>query len=341
MTGLKQSFELGSLKLPHNIFYAPLAGCSDYPFRKMSRRYHKSLIYCEMVKMDAITRNDQGTFHILDYDHTMHPIGAQLCGSKPELAGKAAKIIEELGFDVIDLNCGCPVDKVTKDGSGSGLLKNPQLIGEILNEMVAAVKIPVTVKIRAGWDEESLAAVEITKIAEKAGAKAICIHARTRVQAYKGPAHWEWIRACKEAATSIKIIGNGDLMQPEDALRMYEATGCDAFLVARGTLGRPWISEEMVQYFGGEELKKRSLESCRTALMEHFEETLGYHHGRKAVIDMRRVGCWYLKKAQGTREFREKISRASSISEVAELIKHFPLVEGLAEDDSGEACDEC
>lgn len=341
MKGLKQSFELGSLKLPHNIFYAPLAGCSDYPFRRMSRKYHKSLIYCEMVKMDALTRNDQGTFHILDYDHTMHPIGAQLCGSKPELAGKAAKIIEELGFDVIDLNCGCPVDKVTKDGSGSGLLKNPQLIGDILNEMVAAVKIPVTVKIRAGWDEESLAAVEITKIAEKAGAKAICIHARTRVQAYKGPAHWEWIRACKEAATSIKVIGNGDLMQPEDALRMYEATGCDAFLVARGTLGRPWISEEMIQHFLGNPFSKMSLEACRTALMQHFEETLSYHHGRKSVIDMRRVGCWYLKKAQGTREFREKISRATSISEVASLIANFHLIEAQTEEGAQESCDEC
>lgn len=341
MKGLKQEFELGKLKLPHNIFYAPLAGCSDYPFRKMSRRYHKGLIYCEMVKMDALIRNDQGTFHILDYDSSMHPIGAQLCGSKPELAGKAAKMIEELGFDVIDLNCGCPVDKVTKDGSGSGLLKNPRLIGEILNEMVSAVKIPVTVKIRAGWDEENLVAEEITKLAEKAGAKAICIHARTRVQAYKGPAHWEWIRACKEAASTIKVIGNGDLMKPEDALRMHEATGCDAFLVARGTLGRPWISEEMVSFFLGNEPKKMNLEACRTALMEHFEETLGYHHARKSVIDMRRVGCWYLKKAQGTRDFREKISRASSIEEVSDLIKHFPLVESTMDQGTEESCDEC
>ena len=128
-TPLKIPFKLGSITLPNNIFYAPLAGCSDYPFRQMSAKYRPGLIYCEMVKMDALVRNDQGTFHMLDYARKMHPIGGQICGSKPEIAGQAAKIIEDLGFDVVDLNCGCPVDKVTKDGSGSGMMKTPQLIG--------------------------------------------------------------------------------------------------------------------------------------------------------------------------------------------------------------------
>jgi tRNA-dihydrouridine synthase B len=150
MNYLKIPFQLGNITLPNNIFYAPLAGCSDFPFRKMSAKYRPGLMYCEMVKMDALIRHDQNTFHILDYDPSMHPIGGQICGSKPEIAGQAAKIIEDLGFDVVDLNCGCPVDKVTKDGSGSGMLKTPELIGEVLANMVAAVKIPVTVKIRAG-----------------------------------------------------------------------------------------------------------------------------------------------------------------------------------------------
>ena len=157
-------FQMGKKVLPSNIFYAPLAGCSDFPFRKMSAKYRPGLMYCEMVKMDALIRSDVNTFHLLDYDASMHPIGAQLCGSKPEIAGKAAKIMEELGFDVVDLNCGCPVDKITKDGSGSGMLKNPELIGEMVSNMIAAVKIPVTVKIRAGWDENSINAVEITRI---------------------------------------------------------------------------------------------------------------------------------------------------------------------------------
>lgn len=341
MTGLKKPFQLGSLLLPHNVFYAPLAGCSDFPFRRMSRRYHSGLIYCEMVKMDALMREDTGTYHILDYDHTMHPIGAQLCGAKPELAAASARRIEDLGFDVVDLNCGCPVDKVTKDGSGSGLLKNPDLIGTLIANMVAAVKIPVTVKVRAGWDENSINCAEITRIAEAAGAKAICIHGRTRMQAYKGPANRAWIRDAKAAAKKILVIGNGDLMNPEDAASMHQDTGCDAFLVARGTLGRPWIGEEMLAFMEGRPLASKSLEDCRRALLEHFEETLSYHHPRKAVIDMRAVGCRYLKKAVGTREFREKISRAQTVDEVRRLITEFQLVEATGQALEEGSCDEC
>src|SRR6185437_6206308 len=206
---LKKPFQLGNLTLPSNIFCAPLAGCSDLPFRRMTSKYRPGLIYCEMVKMDALVRHDPHTYRLLDFEADMHPIGGQICGSKPQYAGKSAKIIEELGFDVVDLNCGCPVDKVTKDGSGSGMLKTPELIGEILSNMTAAVKIPVTVKIRAGWDEKSLNAAEIVQIAEQAGAAAICVHGRTREQGYKGPANWDWIRECKRAAKKIQVIGNG------------------------------------------------------------------------------------------------------------------------------------
>lgn len=320
---MKKPFKLGNKELPSNIFYAPLAGCTDFPFRKMSAKYQPGLMYCEMVKMDALVRNDPNTFHILDYEAGMHPIGGQICGSKPQLAGQAAKIVEDLGFDVVDLNCGCPVDKVTKDGSGSGMLKNPELIGEVISNMVAAVKIPVTVKIRAGWDENSINAVEITQIAEKAGASAICIHGRTRQQAYKGDANWDYIKACKQAARNIKVIGNGDLFDPEAAIRMFEYTGCDAVLISRGMLGQPWIAEDILKLINGESLPLRSLESYRQALIEHFDYTLQYHHERRTVIEMRRVGCWYLKKSSGTREFREKISHAASIDEVRELLMKF------------------
>lgn len=330
MNPFKSPFQLGQLKLPNNVFYAPLAGCSDFPFRKMSAKYRPGLMFCEMVKMDALIRNDQGTFHILDYDKEMHPISGQLCGSKPELAGKAARMIEELGFDTVDLNCGCPVDKVTKDGSGSGMLKTPELIGEVLANMVAAVRIPVTVKIRAGWDELHINAPLITKIAEEAGAKAICIHGRTRKQAYKGPANWDYIKACKDVATSIKIIGNGDVTDGPSARRMFEYTGCDAVLVARGTMGQPWIIEDIIRYLKNEEVHERTLEECRQGLLEHFLYTLDYHHARRVAIDMRRVGCWYLKKSAGTRSFREAISRAQSVDVVKELILNFPI-EALSE----------
>ena len=320
-------FQLGSLTLPNNVFYAPLAGCSDYPFRKMSAQYRPGLMYCEMVKMDALVRHDQNTFHLLDYDKSMHPIGAQICGSKPEIAGQAAKIVEEMGFDVIDLNCGCPVDKVTKDGSGSGMLKTPELIGEVIANMVAAVRIPVTVKIRAGWDEKTINAPEITRIAEKAGAKAICIHGRTRQQAYKGPANWDYIKACKEVAKEIKIIGNGDIFSSHAADTIFAHTGCDAILVSRGTLGQPWIAEDILRQQIGLCPIPRSLEDCRQALYQHFLHTCDYHPARRVVIDMRRVGCWYLKRTSGTRAFRELISKADNLDTVRDLILNFPLQE--------------
>lgn len=343
MTLLTTPFQLGSLKLSHRIFYAPLAGCSDFPFRKMSAKYRPGLMYCEMVKMDALVRHDPGTFHILDYSIDMHPIGAQLCGSKPALAGQAAKIIEDLGFDVVDLNCGCPVDKVTKDGSGSGMLKTPELIGEVITNMVAAVKIPVTVKIRAGWDEHQINAEEIVKIAEKAGAKAICIHGRTRQQGYRGPANWDYIKACKQAANTILVIGNGDVVDGQSAEAIHAQTGCDAVLVARGTMGQPWIVEDIFRYLTGESVIERSLEDCRQALFEHFIYTQSYHHDHRVCVDMRRVGCWYLKKSSGTRLFRELISRAKSIQEIHDLILHFPLgemlcAEGLEQEQESNCC---
>lgn len=341
MSHFKSPFFLGDLELPNNIFYAPLAGCSDFPFRKMSAKYRPGLMFCEMVKMDALIRHDQGTFHILDFDKDMHPIAGQLCGSKAEIAGKAARIIEEMGFDSVDLNCGCPVDKVTKDGSGSGMLKTPQLIGEVLANMVAAVKIPVTVKIRAGWDEAQINAPLITQIAEQAGAKAICIHGRTRKQAYKGPANWDYIKSCKDVAKTIKIIGNGDVVDGPSAKRMFEHTGCDAVLVARGTMGQPWVIEDIVRFLKEGEVNERSLEECRQGLLQHFLHTLEYHHSRKVAIDMRRVGCWYLKKSAGTRAFREIISKASDLEAVKELILNFPIEAiGNVDENESEECDQ-
>lgn len=341
MTALTKPLQLGSLKLPHRVFYAPLAGCSDFPFRKMSATYRPALMYCEMVKMDALVRHDAGTFHLLDYSADMHPIGAQLCGSKPSLAGQAAKIVEDLGFDVVDLNCGCPVDKVTKDGSGSGMLKTPELIGDVIANMVAAVKIPVTVKIRAGWDERQINAEQIVKIAEQAGAKAICVHGRTRQQGYRGPANWDYVKACKEAATTILVIGNGDVVDGPSAADIFAKTGCDAVLVARGTMGQPWVVEDILRHLAGEPAIERTLEDCRAALYQHFLFTQRYHHDHRVCVDMRRVGCWYLKKSSGTRQFRELISRAKTVAEVHDLILHFPLGQACSEEFTQEQETDC
>ncbi len=310
----------------HNLFetvYAPLAGCSDFPFRKMSARYKPSLMFCEMVKMEALIRQIPQTLQMLEYSEEMHPIGGQICGSNRSLVKQAAKIIEDMGFDVLDFNCGCPVDKITKDGSGSGMLKNPELIGEMVADMVATVKIPVTLKVRAGWDDDSINAAEITKIAEKAGAKAIFVHGRTREQAYKGPANWAHIKACKDVATTIKVIGNGDVFSAEAAMRMYEETGCDGVLVSRGTMGQPWIVEDIRRVAQGLEPLEIDLLEMKQALLDHFAYSTQYKSERGALVDMRKVCCWYLKNGKGARDFRGRASHATTLQEVEQLIHEF------------------
>lgn len=317
--------KLGSKTFSSNIFYAPLAGCSDYPFRKMSSIYRPGLFFCEMVKMDALIRHDPNTYRLLDYDKNMHPIGAQLCGSKIELAADCAKILEDLGFDAIDLNCGCPVDKVTKDGSGSGLLKTPLLIGEILHEMVNAVKIPVTVKIRAGWDSETINAAEITQIAEKSGAQAITIHGRTRVQAYKGEANWNYIKKCKQVAKTIKVIANGDIVCGKSAKEVFDQTDCDGILIARGTMGAPWAVKSIKDYLETGIEYIPSFSAYKDVLKQHMNYTLSYENERRFILSMRRIGCWYLKKVKNAKQLRESINKSKSVEEIKRIIDDFDI----------------
>ncbi|MCH9608512.1 MAG: tRNA-dihydrouridine synthase B [Chlamydiales bacterium] len=306
-----------TLKLANRVIYSPLAGCSDFPFRKIAARFRPGLMFCEMVKMEPLVLGNENTLRMLDYSEDMRPIGGQICGSKKELTAPAAKIIEDHGFDVVDLNCGCPVDKVTKDGSGSGMLKNPERIGELIHEMTSAVSIPVTVKIRIGWDYDSINAAEVVKIAEQAGAAAIFVHGRTRSQGYKGPAKWEYIKECKAAATSIKVIGNGDVFSPEAAFSMVDETGCDAVLASRGTMGQPWLVEDILRAALGK--SPRSYDA-KQALIDHFELSASYKTERGALIDMRKVCCWYLKNSPGAKKMRSQASQMSTLDEIRELI---------------------
>jgi tRNA-dihydrouridine synthase B len=317
--------KIGSLTLKKKVIYSPLAGCSDYPFRKIAAQYQPGLMFCEMVKMQPLVREHPVTTGMLDYSEEMRPIGAQIVGSDPKLAGPSAKIIEERGFDVVDFNCGCPVDKVTKDGSGSGMLLQPEVIGEIISEMVASVSIPVTVKIRAGWDNSSINAADIVEIAERAGACAIFVHGRTRQQGYKGPANWDHIAECKRRAKSIKVIGNGDIFAPEDALRMFAHTRCDGVLVSRGTFGQPWIAEDIARLLEGKEPIMRSSKDAKEALLQHLKLSCEYKDEKGALIDMRRVCCWYLKNAPGVKEIRGRAARGASLQEIRELIESFDV----------------
>ena len=318
-----EPFFVGSTQLRNRILYAPLAGCSDFPFRQMTNSYRPGITFCEMVKMDALIRNDIHTFRLLDFDASMHPMGAQLVGSKVHLAAPCARIIEDLGFDVLDFNCGCPVDKVTKDGSGSGMLKNPHLIGEILYQMSKAVKIPVTVKVRAGWDANSINSQEVTKIAEQAGAKAITIHGRTRAQGYTGPANWDYIKMAKMAAKSIPVIGNGDAFDGKSTIDMISQSGCDAVLIARGTLGRPWIVEDIAAALQGLQPIERSVADIKETLFKHFEYIIAYRNEKQALLDFRRVGCWYLKQLEGVRQLRSFLNGAQSTAQVMQILHDF------------------
>lgn len=324
---LQRPFTLGSITLPSNVFCAPLAGCSDFPFRTMLIPYKPGLIYCEMVKMGAMIHGNPQTAKLLDYAPTMHPIGAQICGSCPEMAKTCAKMVEDLGFDVLDLNCGCPVDKITKDGSGSALLKTLDLIGLILRSMVESVSIPVTIKIRAGWDSESIVSTEITQIAEQAGAQAVCIHGRTREQGYTGPANWDYIRDCKKAAKTIKVIGNGDIIDAYSAEKMFHYTGCDAILLARGTMGHPWLVEDIYRHLSHEPPIERTTLHSRDAFLKHMEQIVAYREPHKAVFDLRRVSCWFLRNIRGARHLREAINQAQSTQEIHQLVMQQPWEE--------------
>jgi tRNA-dihydrouridine synthase B len=325
---LSKPLLLKNLTLPNRVFYAPLAGCSDQPFRQMSAKYGQpGLMFCEMVKMEPLVRRDAHTLRLLDHTPDMHPLGAQICGSKVELAGTAARIIEDLGFPLVDLNCGCPVDKVTKDGSGSGLLRAPEHLGEIVKAMVAAVSIPVTVKVRLGWDDNTINVIDVARIVRDAGASAMTIHGRTRQQGYSGSARWEYIRAVKEAVPELILIGNGDVFTAPVAEDLVAATGCDAILVARGTMGQPWIARDILKRQQGIVTPPRSIAEIRQALYEHFEYTLAYRDPHYVPLDMRRVGCWYFKKAPGTRAFREQMSRATCPDQIRKLILEYPFEE--------------
>jgi len=207
------------------------------------------------------------------------------------------------------------------------MLKHPDLIGEILSAMVAAVTIPVTVKIRAGWDEHSICAPLVTQIAERAGATAIAIHGRTREQGYKGPANWDYIKACKAAAKDMLVIGNGDLFDAQSVIRMRAHTDCDAWLVSRGTLGQPWIVEDALRVLAGHKPLLRTPLDVSHVLLEHFDRICAYHGERQALLDFRRVGCWYLKRCVGVKELRMQLNQSTSTAQSLSLIEQFPWQE--------------
>ena len=312
--------KIGSVTLPNNLILAPMAGVTDLPFRLLCKEQGAGLLCMEMVSAKAILYKNRNTESMLEIDPRENPVSLQLFGSDPEIISTIAHQIEERPFDILDLNMGCPVPKIVNNGEGSALMKNPKLAGEIIRRTVRAIDKPVTVKIRKGFDDEHINAVEMAKIAEDAGAAAVAVHGRTREQFYSGRADWDIIRQVKEAV-SIPVIGNGDLLTAEDVIAMEEQTGCDGFMIARGAQGNPWIFRQILHYFEtGEHLAKPTLEEVTQMILRHARMMLEFKGEYIGIREIRKHAAWYTAGYPNSARLRVAINNVESFEALEELL---------------------
>ena len=318
-------WQIGDVKIPNQIVLAPMAGVCNHAFRKIIKSMGCGLLVCEMVSDKAIAYGNQKTIDMLYMTEDERPISQQIFGSDKQSFVKAAKYIyQNMKPDIIDINMGCPVPKVAlKSQAGSALLKNPEKVYEIVKAVSEEVPIPVTVKIRSGWDSEHINALEIAKICEQAGAKAITIHPRTRSQGYKGKADWNIIKEVKQNV-SIPVIGNGDIRSCYDALKMLEETGCDAVMIGRGTLGNPWLIKECVDYIEKRiEPKEISLNEKIAMIKKHMNYLLELKNEKIALLEIRSHIAWYLKGVKNASKLKEQVFKTTSIKEINDLLDQF------------------
>ncbi len=309
-------FKIGNVAIKNNIVLAPMAGVSNAAYMKICEEMGLGYAVTELISAEAIVRGNEKTFDMLKgLDSLKIPFGIQLFGENENVLTKAAKYVEQhFNPSVIDINMGCPVPKVAlKSGAGSALLKDPEKVYRIVEKVSSSVKTPVTVKIRSGWDCDNINAVDIAKQCEKAGAKAIAVHARTRSQGYSGIADWNVIKEVK-SAVSMPVIGNGDVKTCKDALKMIKETSCDAVMIGRAALGNPWLIKECISYVEiGETLEKPNIKDRIDMIKKHYLLLKKYNNEKKALLDIRSHALWYLKGINGMKKYKNEIT--SCISE--------------------------
>ena len=317
-------WKIGNVKISNQVVLAPMAGICNSAYRQICKDMGCGLIYAEMVSDKAITYNNQKTIGMLYMTEKERPISQQIFGSDKESFVEAAKFIEkEMKPDIIDINMGCPVPKVAvRAQAGSALLKDLDKIFDIVSSVVSAVNVPVTVKIRSGWDSNHINAVEVAKVIEKAGASAICVHPRTRSQGYSGKADWNIIKEVKENV-SIPVIGNGDIKSPEDAKRMLEETKCDAVMIGRGVLGNPWLIKNIVNYLDGKEVIDVSIVDRIDMCLKHLKLLDSLKNEKLACLEIRNHISWYFKGIKGANELKNKVYQTTSIHDIILLLNEF------------------
>ena len=311
---------IGDICVDSKLALAPMAGVTDLAFRTICREFGAGLTYTEMVSAKALVYQDKKTRSLLQIGENEHPVGAQIFGSDAVcMADAASRALEISGADFIDINMGCPVGKVVKSGDGCALMKDPEKASKIIEAVVKAVKTPVTVKIRKGWDKGNVNAVEFAKMAEQAGASAITVHGRTRTQMYSGKADWNIIRDVKKAV-KVPVIANGDVFSAEDATRILKYTGADMVMIARGAMGNPWLFEQAAALINNEEPPKNPLtpEKAKTALRQ-FEIAAGQKGERVACLEARKHYAWYLRGVPHSGPYKEKISKAATMDDLIEI----------------------